>query len=128
MSTLVVNTIKDGTDSTSTSTTFVVNGSAKQWAFINGLGSPTLQDSINVSSISDLTTGEVGFNCTNSFSNLFYSATFTCQESSGVRTMQEVESSSTHSRLTTMTYSKSHTTSSATDVEGRSHTVHGELA
>ena len=125
---LRVNTIKDASGNNSVATSFVANGSAKQWAYLDGLASPTLQNSLNVSSVSDLTTAEVGYNCTNNFNDLHYSQTFSGRESSFVLTMQEVETSSTYYRLTTRTYNKSHTTSSASDIEARSHTVHGDLA
>lgn len=139
MSTFIVDNLKGKTTANtmtvfaghatdSTTTTNLEQGLAKQWAYVDGLATPTLQNSLNVSSVSDLTTAEVGYNCTNNFNDLHYSQTFSGRESSFVLTMQEVETSSTYYRLTNRTYNKSHTTSSASDIAARSHTVHGDLA
>jgi hypothetical protein len=56
MSNLVVSNISDGT--TSVGTGYVVNGSAKAWVNFNATGTQTINDSLNVSSLTD---GGVGF-------------------------------------------------------------------
>ena len=50
---LRVNTLKDASGNNSIAASFVAGGSAKMWAFIEGDGTPTLSDSLNVSSIND---------------------------------------------------------------------------
>ena len=61
MSTLVTSNISDGT--TSVGTGYVVNGSAKAWceATYSG-GSPTNTNSLNVSSLTDVSVGGIGYN------------------------------------------------------------------
>ena len=68
MSTLNVSNISDGT--TSVGTGYVVNGSAKAWASVYySSGTPTSNESLNLSSLSDLGTGQFGANYTNAFAN-----------------------------------------------------------
>jgi hypothetical protein len=55
MSTLNVANVTDGT--TSVPTGYVVNGSAKAWVNFQGTGTVSIIDSLNVSSISDIGTG-----------------------------------------------------------------------
>jgi hypothetical protein len=70
MSTLNVSNITDGT--TTVGTSYVVNGSAKAWAsFHHVSGVPTLSSgSLNVSSLADNGTGEVGVNFSSSFNSV----------------------------------------------------------
>ena len=55
MSNLVVSNISDGT--TSVGTGYVVNGSAKAWVNFNQTGTDTINNSLNVSSLTDNGTG-----------------------------------------------------------------------
>ena len=70
MSTLNVANITDGT--TSVGTSYVVNGSAKAWANLNGFGTIALRDSFNTSSVTDHTTGQYGFDFTSAMNNPDY--------------------------------------------------------
>jgi len=55
---LRVNTLKDASGNNSIATSFVAGGSAKAWVNINGSsGTPTAADSLNVSSLTDNSTG-----------------------------------------------------------------------
>ena len=74
MSTLNVSNISDGTDTVETG--YVVNGSAKAWANMNGLGTVAIRDSVNVSSITDNGTGDYTVNYANSMSNTNHSFSF----------------------------------------------------
>lgn len=67
MSTLNVSNITDGTDTVETG--YVVNGSAKAWAFINQLSGNTIDNSFNVTSFSDLGTGQGNINLTNAMAS-----------------------------------------------------------
>lgn len=68
MSTLSVSNITDGTDTVETG--YVVNGSAKAWASVfYSSGTPTSTESLNLSSLSDLGTGQFGANYTNAFAS-----------------------------------------------------------
>ena len=53
----------------SVTTDYVVNGSAKVWAKLNGTGTISLEGSLNVSSVTDNGTGNYTFTYTNSLSN-----------------------------------------------------------
>jgi hypothetical protein len=70
MSTLVAQTISNGTVSTSTAN--VVNG-AKAWVNFNGTGTVAINASYNVSSITDNGTGDYTVNFTNAFADVNYS-------------------------------------------------------
>ena len=65
MSTLVVSNISDGT--TTVGASYVTNGSAKAWVNFNGTGTVAIRDSLNVSSITDLGTGQYESNFSSSF-------------------------------------------------------------
>jgi hypothetical protein len=77
MSTLTVQTISNGTISTSSAN--VING-AKAWVNFNGTGTVAIRASYNVSSITDNGTGDYTVNFTNAFSDANYSmvASGTC--------------------------------------------------
>ena len=81
MSTLSVSNITDGTDTVETG--YVVNGSAKAWVNFDGTtASPTIQNSANVSSITDNSSGNYAVNLTNNMT-ADYSATVTVRNYSG---------------------------------------------
>ena len=71
MSTLEVSNLNDGT--TTVATTNLTNGSAKVWLNYAQSGN-TVDDSFNVSSVSDDATGLFTVNFTTSFSNANYAA------------------------------------------------------
>jgi hypothetical protein len=73
MSTLQVSNISDGT--TTVGTEYVVNGSAKAWAAYTQYTTQSLDDSLNVSSITDTGVGDSRFTYTNAFSSAVYSLT-----------------------------------------------------
>ena len=70
MSTLNVANITDGTDTVATG--YVVNGSAKAWGFVIGTGTAAIQDSNNLSSITDNGSGNYTLSYTNSMDNTNY--------------------------------------------------------
>jgi len=70
MSTLVAQTISNGTVSTSSAN--VIQGSAKAWVNFNGTGTVAIHASYNVSSITDNGTGDYTVNFTNAFSDANY--------------------------------------------------------
>ena len=71
MSTLVAQTISNGTVSTSSAN--VIQGSAKAWVNFNGTGAVAIRASYNVSSITDNGTGDYTINFTNALSDANYS-------------------------------------------------------
>jgi hypothetical protein len=76
MSTLVAQTISNGTISTSTAN--VING-AKAWVNFNGVGGATIRASYNVSSVTRNGTGDYTVNFTNAFADASYA--FACSAS-----------------------------------------------
>jgi hypothetical protein len=70
MSTLVAQTISNGTVSTSSAN--VIQGSAKAWVNFNGSGTVAIRSSYNVSSITDNGTGDYTVNFTNALPNANY--------------------------------------------------------
>jgi hypothetical protein len=80
MSTLVAQTISNGTVSTSSAN--VIQGSAKAWVNFNGTTSPgTIRKAYNVSSVTKNGVGDYTVNFTNSLSDANYCVTGTCQQS-----------------------------------------------
>jgi hypothetical protein len=77
MSTLVAQTISNGTVSTSSAN--VIQGSAKAWVNFNGTGTVAINASYNVSSITDNGTGIYTVNFTNAFADANYCVT--CENS-----------------------------------------------
>ena len=67
MSTIIAANISDGT--TSVASTYVVNGSAKAWV---GLSEGSIEDSTNLTSMTDNGTGDYTSNFTNAMSNATY--------------------------------------------------------
>jgi predicted metalloprotease len=73
MSTLIATTLQTTNVSDGTNTipaTYVTGGSAKAWGTISGVGTVTLLESLNLSSITDVTTGRYGFTLTNAVSDI----------------------------------------------------------
>ena len=75
MSTLVAQTISNGT--VSTSSTNVIQGSAKAWVNFNGTGTVAIRASFNVSSITDNGTGDYTVNFTNAMPDVNYATNIT---------------------------------------------------
>jgi hypothetical protein len=74
MSTLVAQTISNGTVSTSSAN--VIQGSAKAWVNFNGTGTVAIRASYNVSSITDNGTGQYTVNFTNAMPDVNFATTF----------------------------------------------------
>ena len=76
MSTLNVTNISDGTNSTST--TNVVQGSAKAWVNFNGIGTVAIRAQYNVASITDNGSGNYTVNFTTALTDADYCVNTTC--------------------------------------------------
>jgi hypothetical protein len=81
MSTLVAQTISNGTVSTSSAN--VIQGSAKAWVNFDGTGTVAIRASYNVSSITDNGTGNYTVNFTNAFADANYAVCLGGRRSSG---------------------------------------------
>ena len=68
--TLTISTLSDGTNSTSS--TNCIKGSAKSWVNFSGLGSTTINNSFNVSSVTYVSTGTYTVNFTTTMPNAFF--------------------------------------------------------
>lgn len=80
--TLVISTLSDGTNSTSS--TNCISGSAKAWVNFNGTTSPgTIRAQYNVSSVTKNTTGDYTVNFTNAFADANYSVAGTAGDFTG---------------------------------------------
>jgi hypothetical protein len=75
MSTIVAQTLSNGTVSTSTAN--CIQGSAKAWVNFNGTGTVAIRASYNVSSITDNGTGDYTVNFTNALPDANYCAVVT---------------------------------------------------
>ena len=74
MSTLNVSNITDGVDTVETG--YVINGSAKAWVSWSATGgTPTINGSLNASSMTDVNTGDAEANFTNAMSDAYFAVT-----------------------------------------------------
>jgi hypothetical protein len=80
MSTLNVSNITDGTDTVETG--YVLNGSAKAWVNFNGTGTIAIKTSFNVSSISDVNTGQYQVDFTSAMASPDHCTTLAVSHSS----------------------------------------------
>jgi len=76
MSKVIADTIEHSTAGSLT-TDYVVNGSAKAWANLDGTGTIALRDSFNIASVTDGGTGKYTTNFTNVMANSNYSPSLT---------------------------------------------------
>ena len=97
---LRVNTLKDASGNNSIATSFVAGGSAKSWSNINAGASP--RDSLNVSSVTDVSTGKYQININNDMSSANYAVltngarandcTVTCRQEESVSGQYTIQS------------------------------------
>lgn len=73
---LRLTTLANNAGTESVDTTYVINGSAKQWATFDGTTN-TVDDSFNVASLTDNSTGNYSANFTNNMSNGLYALSLT---------------------------------------------------
>jgi len=125
---LRVNTLKDASGNNSIGMSFVAEGSAKSWTYITGDGTPAVTDSFNTASLTDVNTGEVRSNFTNSMNNDDFCFQAFVQENSFFGAIQELTTSSGRIRTSSSAVSVSHNLSAGADVDARSHLVLGDLA
>lgn len=75
MSKIVVDTFEDRSGAQSVAAQYVVQGTVKAWANLNGTGTIALRDSFNISSVTDNGTGDYTHNFTNNFADVNYAST-----------------------------------------------------
>ena len=74
MSTIKTNTLQNAAGTKSVPVDTVVDGSAKAWVNFNGTGTVAIRAAFNVSSITDLGTGNYRVNFTNALADANYAA------------------------------------------------------
>ena len=125
MSTLNVSNITDGTDTVETS--YVVNGSAKAWVYWNAsTGTPTVNDSLNTSSLTDTSTGQTGLNFSNNMNSADFAVSSTSQNSSS--DIVGLTGHSTTSASTVQLNTARPYTAAYQDANRVSFVIHGDLA
>ena len=72
MSTLKVNTIQNTSGGSSSTPEQIEQGRAKAWINFNGQGTPSIRDSFNVSSLTDVDTAKYHVNFSTNFANANY--------------------------------------------------------
>ena len=80
MSTIKVDNIRIASESVNRP----VTGVAAAWVNLNGTGTVTIRDSLNVGNITDISVGQYGISFTNSLSNNSYSAMATGENDSTI--------------------------------------------
>ena len=78
---LRVDTLKDSSGNNSVGMSYVANGTAKAWAFVDGTGTVAVRDSHNTASVTDNSTGNYTVSWTNSMSSADYAASLTTSDS-----------------------------------------------
>ena len=125
MSTLVTSNISDGT--TSVGTSYVVNGSAKAWANLNGQGTIALRDSFNISSATDNGTGDYSFNFVNNMSSA--NSSTSCGVVGGSRYSPEITNGASNANVIIKTpTSSSNTIGTVIDTVYVAPQISGDLA
>jgi hypothetical protein len=101
MSTLATNTFQELATGDSVGAKYVVHGSAKAWANLNGTGTIALRDSFGVSSVVDNGVGLYTANFTAAFTDANYgSAAAGSNSTTGIRITAIGNSSASASRMT----------------------------
>lgn len=120
MSTIEVSNYSDGTDTVGSE--YLVNGSAKAWSSIDGIGTVSVYDSLNVSSITDAGVGIYDSNFTNSMNG---QDDYTVSIESNIDGAFRTSGGNSTSKVVAVARNSSF---AATDVDPIFTTVHGDLA
>ena len=107
----------------SVDTDYVVNGSSRAWSNVNGTGTIAINDSFNVSGVTDNGTGDI----TNTFSNAMSNTSYVMTISGGY---VNDDGMARYSEATAnwRTYYYNENTRDAKDGSVNSSAIHGELA
>jgi len=123
--TIVADTLTHSTAG-SIATNYVVEGSAKAWAKFQLSGTATLNDSFNISALSDLGTGNAQLTVVSAFSNSNYAVTALSQYQNNTgQTLAEGPSDAATTSFEIYTRAND---ASTFDADINSAVVHGDLA
>ncbi|ADD94772.1 hypothetical protein [uncultured phage MedDCM-OCT-S09-C399] len=100
MSTLKVATIQDTSGNNSSTPNQVAQGRAKAWVNFDGTGTVSIDDSFNVSSITDNSTGNYTINFTNAMSNAEYAVAGSVETTNATSVVVTTFGTSGNSRTT----------------------------
>ena len=123
MSTLNVSNITDGTDTVETG--YVLNGSAKVWANIDQTSTQSINGSLNVSSVTDLSLGHTTVNFSSAMSDSNFSFVASAK-GSNARVNTTASPSSASSAL--IRNYRIYSSEGYKDEDPASASVHGDLA
>ena len=128
MSNLVVSNISDGTDTVETG--YVVNGSAKAWVSFSTSTTTTINDSINISSLTDNGTGDTTVNLNTNMSSISYMfiGGLGFNGTGAVNSRSVYQTARTVSSSRSRTYYVDVSTSNATDADYNGVSIYGDLA
>ena len=112
----------------SIATNYVVEGSAKCWANLNGTGTVTIRDSFNAASLTDNGTGNYSINFSNSFSNNDYSSIGFAYPHGSWNQIPQCQIHSSQTTSLTKFWSGASTSGTLNDTSLHNHSVHGDLA
>jgi hypothetical protein len=126
MSTLKANTIQNTSGGAVTLTN---QSAAKAWWQMNGTGTAVVNDSLNISSLTDANTGRFSVSFSNSMGNATYSGTGSCGRNGGSFVAGDVEMPSedatTSSAISFYSYNTSGVLGDAVYISGQ---INGDLA
>lgn len=126
MSTITTDNLTHRATGDSVPAQYLVHGSAKAWANLNGTGTIALRDSLNVSSAVDEGTGEYTFNFNSSMINSEYNTALGQQRTRGARDYGFVgEYNLTTNSISIVT---ANATGGIVDFEGIDISIKGDLA
>ena len=121
---LRITTLANNAWTESVDTTYVINGSVKSWAILNGTGTISLDDSLNVASVADSGTGDYDF----TFSSAFSSSNYCTTTAKNNTTTNQGANLTLTNRSTTVRGVKSYENNNATDCSQVCFQTSGDLA
>ena len=123
---LRVNTLKDASGNNSVATSTVAQGSAKAWADVDMTGTATLDDSFNISGLTDNGTGDftLAIDSDMASANYCVSVAYNTQSANKADLKVDDESNKTSSSIEMRKMEDG----SATDADVNLVTIHGDLA
>ena len=124
---LRVNTLKDASGNNSVATSFVAGGSAKVWINLNG-ATAAARDSLNVSSVTDVSGGRNQPNYTTSFSAATYAICISGNGGSGNGTIYQTSDIAVGSFIMDYRYNSSGSTYTTYDPDTGGCGMFGDLA
>lgn len=125
---LRVDTLKDSSGNNSVGMAYVAGGSSKAWVNFNGTGTIAARDSLNLSSLTDSSTGNYVINFSSNFSDGNFSAVAIAGNNSDSNPGQNGVFTVGHTTASASSIETSNTSNTNNDWAQISHVSHGDLA